>query len=115
VFSKEIQQIIRGELERGLFAREAGNEGKARVCARRAAGTALREYFHLTGELGQAGGSRSAYDLLSAVQYSEPIPLNAKEAARRLLLTVDEDHNLPIQADLLEEARVLADELEKLL
>lgn len=115
MFSKVVQQAIQDELERGLLARNAGNEGKARVCARRAAGTALREYLRLSGQFGRAAGSSSAYDLLSVVQHMEKIPLSVKEAARRLLLTVDEDHNLPIRADLLEEARGLVDELGKLL
>jgi hypothetical protein len=115
VFSKEVQQAVRDELERGFFARTAGNEGKARVCARRAAGVALREYLRLSGAYENVSGPGSAYDLLGAVQRIEKIPLSVKEAARKLLLTVNEDHNLPIQVDLLEEARGLVDELEKLL
>ena len=33
------------EFERAASARRKGNEGQARVCARRAAGIAIREYL----------------------------------------------------------------------
>ena len=114
MFSNEVRQAIREELERGRLAQNEGNEGRARVCARRAAGAALREYLRLSGWNGYYAGSNSAYDLLGAVQNLEHIPPGGKESARRLLLKVDEDHNLPVQVNLLVEARELADELEKL-
>jgi hypothetical protein len=114
VFSKEVQQAIGEELERGFSARSAGNEGRARVCARRAAGAALREFSRLTGQGRSDVATGSAYDLLSAVQDLEQIPLAVKEAARYLITKVDENHRLPGDIDLLQQARVLADELEKL-
>ncbi len=44
-----------------LAARGRGNEGQARVCARRAAGVAVREYFL---RLGIPIVNPGAYDLL---------------------------------------------------
>ena len=41
------QAEIQAELEKAQQARARGNEGQARVCARRAAGIAAREYFAL--------------------------------------------------------------------
>ena len=49
------------EFERAEAARANGNEGQARVCARRAAGIAIREYY---ARRGQSVHTPSAYDLL---------------------------------------------------
>jgi len=38
------------EFERAETARSSGNEGQARVCARRAAGIAIREYYARRGQ-----------------------------------------------------------------
>ena len=52
---------IEAEFDRAQDARASGNEGQARVCARRAAGTAIREYY---ARRGQSVRTPSAYDLL---------------------------------------------------
>ena len=38
------KEKLQKEFERAQIARASGNEGQARVCARRAAGIAIREY-----------------------------------------------------------------------
>ena len=110
MFSQEVGRIIEEELGRGLEARAALNEGRARVCARRAAGAAVREYFRLIG----APGEGSAYDLLGVLAGMGAVPARAKVAAVYLLAKVDVDHNLTVDADLLAQARTLAQELEQL-
>jgi len=59
------QTEIEAEFEKAEGARRRGNEGQARVCARRAAGIAIREYL-------TRRGARpliiSAYDLLKLVK-----------------------------------------------
>jgi hypothetical protein len=109
MFRPEVKGKIAGELARGDAARRAGFEGRARVCARRAAGEAIREYLALRG-LEPPG--RSAYDLLALLQDLSDAPPAARQAAGALLARVDENFSLPVDTDLLAEAGRLARELE---
>ncbi len=110
MFRVELREKIEQELAQGEKARQEGFEGRARVCARRAAGIAVREYLRLKAIL--APGS-SAVDLLEALLLVEGIPGEVRQAAQRFLLRVDEDFSLPADIDLLADARWLAQELEK--
>ncbi len=100
---------IQAEFEKAEQARARGNEGQARVCARRAAGIAAREYL-------SRGGMRprtsSAYDVLRLLADDPSVPTNVKEAALRLTLRVDEEFRLPPGIDLLAEARMVCKVLE---
>ncbi|MBN2547644.1 MAG: GNAT family N-acetyltransferase [Anaerolineales bacterium] len=97
--------IFEDELRQAQAARQAGNEGKARVCARRAAGIAVGEYFRRKGI---ASPGVSAYDRLRALIQMSELPPGAAELASHLLLKVNERYQLPIPADLAEDARQLA-------
>lgn len=99
---------LQAELKSGEAARKAGNEGKARVCARRAAGIAIGEYLqrHNFGDPG-----RSAYDQLRFISTLPDIPTRVQEIATYLTLRVDEAFKLPINADLIAESRELAETL----
>lgn len=44
------RQKIEKELHNGLDSQKAGNEGRARVCARRAAGWTIQAHLQLTGK-----------------------------------------------------------------
>lgn len=55
---------LQAEFEQAVSAQSAGNEGQARVCARRAAGIAIREYVTRHG---LPIPSTSAYDLLTYI------------------------------------------------
>lgn len=110
MFRVELREKIEQELARGEKARQEGFEGCARVCARRAAGTAVREYLRIKAIL--SPGS-SVVDLLEALLVVEGLPGEVSQAAQRLLLRVDEDYSLPNDIDLLADARWLARELEK--
>jgi hypothetical protein len=105
----ETKRKIEEELSNGADARRDGNEGRARVCARRAAGAAVREYLALTGV--SAPGT-SAYDLLAFFQTLPDISEDMRQAAERLLTRVDESYSLPLEADLLADAAWLASALE---
>jgi len=98
------------EITRAESARAKKNEGQARVCARRAAGVVLREYFQRTG-VPTLRGSPSAYDLLNHLAEQPLLPADAKRAASLLTQRVDEDFRLPEQADLIAEARKLCEAL----
>jgi hypothetical protein len=92
------------ELEDAVHAREAGNPGRARVCARRAAGLAAQAY--LTRHA-QPAGSPSAIQTLHDLAAASGAPERARLAANRLVERVDMTFNLPSGVDLIEEARVV--------
>ncbi len=97
---------IQSEFERAAQAREKGNEGQARVCARRAAGIAIREYY---ARRGIQPRSSSAYDLQNALKDEKNIPDEMLKITEHLTLRVNEEFKLPINADLVEEAKKLCE------
>ncbi|MDP1546857.1 MAG: hypothetical protein Q8L87_12615 [Anaerolineales bacterium] len=94
------------EFERAAQARVKKNEGQARVCARRAAGIAIRDYLTRRG---MSVHSTSAYDLLNLLKEDSPLPPDLKLVADHLTLRVTEEFKLPVEADLVAEARLLCD------
>lgn len=92
------------ELEDGEAARARGNEGMARVCARRAAGYAAAEYFK---RMGIAFTNPSAYERLRYLHTLPEIPQDVRSACAALTLRVDTEYRLPPDVDLLREARCL--------
>lgn len=98
------------EFERAVQARANNNEGQARVCARRAAGIAIRNYFTRKG---MRPPSTSAYDLLNLLKDDPLLPPDLKLVADHLTLRVTEEFKLPIEADLVAEARQLCEWLLK--
>ena len=96
------------EFERAIEARARGNEGQARVCARRAAGIAIREYF---ARRGQFVRTPSAYDLLQQIADEPALSAELKQAAANLTVRVTEEFKLPVDVDLVDEARKLCNAL----
>jgi hypothetical protein len=96
------------EIEQAEEARARGNEGMARVCARRAAGIVVGEYLRLHG-LPTPGPS--AYDRLRYLRDLPDVTPGARDAAEHLLMRISVDGELPTGVDLLHEARRMADEL----
>ncbi len=105
-----IQTQIDTEFERAEQARARGNEGQARVCARRAAGIAAREYFTRRGSIVR---TPSAYDLLSLLADDSLLSADLKQSVAYLTLRVNEEFKLPVDVDLIAEARKLCEELLK--
>lgn len=99
-FEQEIQQAER--------ARRDGNEGMARVCARRAAGYAIGEFLLRKG-LSLPGSS--AYSRLHYLSSMPDVSPSVQEAAQVLLLRITPEHGLPVESDLIEKARWLREEL----
>ena len=96
------------EIELAEKSRKEGNEGRARVCARRAAGYIIAEYLRRAGfETNPA----SAIHLLRMLQSLPGISPNTKEVTGHFLARITPEHQLPIDADLIAEARWLAEEL----
>ena len=98
------QTQIHSEFDKAEQARARGNEGQARVCARRAAGIAVREYFKLRKQPIQ---TPSAYDLLNFLIEDPSISTELRQCAKYLTLRVNEEFNLPIDVDLIFEAKKL--------
>jgi hypothetical protein len=96
------------ELRQAEAARAAGNEGMARVCARRAAGIAAGEYLRRHG---LSLSNPSAYARLKFLTQLPQTPPVVQEVINHFLLRINPDRSLPIQADLIAEARWLANEL----
>ncbi len=104
----DIKIELQKEFDKAQQARINKNEGQARVCARRAAGIAIREYLTRSGT---RVPSMSAYDLLNLLKEDPHIPADLKLIADHLTVRVTEEFVLPIDADLIAEARILCDEL----
>ncbi|MGB7874045.1 MAG: hypothetical protein WBL25_06650 [Anaerolineales bacterium] len=104
----EWKEKLQKEFELAESARARGNEGQARVCARRAAGIAIREYY---ARRGQHVRTPSAYDLLQMLAEEPQLPPDLKQAASYLTLRVTEEFKMPVEVDLLAEARKLCDGL----
>jgi HEPN domain-containing protein len=102
------KEKLQKEFERAESARARGNEGQARVCARRAAGIAIREYY---ARRGQHVRIPSAYDLLQMLADEPQISPEIRQTAEYLTLRVNEEFKLPVDVDLLVEARKLCDGL----
>ncbi len=103
----EFQEIL-AEVEREMDlageARRNGREGRARVCARRAAGRAVAVFHERkTGVRPQA----NYYRLLRWFQQVDDVPDPLKEAAARLTTRVRPDYTLPHPDDPLQDARTL--------
>jgi HEPN domain-containing protein len=104
------QEKLQKEFKLAEQARANNNEGQARVCARRAAGIAIREYLTRRG---MRPSSTSSYDLLNLIKDDPLLSSDLKLIAENLTLRVTEEFKLPVDADLVAEARTLCNELLK--
>jgi len=100
----DLQSQLQKEFEKAQQARINKNEGQARVCARRAAGIAIREYLTRKGT---RVPSMSAYDLLNLLKEDALLPLDMNLIVDHLTVRVTEEFQLPFDADLIAESRVL--------
>src|SRR5689334_23068249 len=96
------QAQINAEFERAEQARGRGNEGQARVCARRAAGIAIREYLIRHGI---RPPSASAYELLKLLKDDPELATDLNLIADHVTVRVTEELRLAMDADLIAEAR----------
>jgi HEPN domain-containing protein len=106
----DLLEQINKEFQLAEQARAKGNEGQARVCARRAAGIAVRDFLTRKGTPPR---SASAYDLLNIIKNDPLLSPDLKLVADHLTLRVTEEFKLPVDIDLVAEARKLCNELLK--
>lgn len=96
------------ELIQAEEARQTGNEGRARVCARRAAGYIIGEYGYRENIQFPSG---SVYIRIKYLADQPDITPHAREILKHMAIRTKPDHTLPIEADLIAEVGELAMEL----
>jgi hypothetical protein len=109
-----IIQKIKKELLTAERSRISGNEGRARVCARRAAGWAIQEHLRRQGE---PFDSTNALDSIKFFATRDGLPEEISAVLRHLTIKLEKDSMneeayYPIQGvDLVQEAHWLAENL----
>jgi hypothetical protein len=89
------------EIKKAQQARSRGNEGQARVCARRAAGVIATEFL---ARRGLAAKGASTMHVLSQLRCYPSFPPEQASLIDALLRQVDAEFNLPPGMDLIAEA-----------
>lgn len=92
------------EIEQAERALSRGNEGMARVCARRAAGIVIGEYLFRHG---YSGTTHSVYERLALLDHMPEVNQEYKDIASHFLLKVNHEHQFMHHVDLIEDARIL--------
>jgi hypothetical protein len=92
------------ELEGMDAALAAGNDGKARVCARRAAGAAIAYWLQFHP---RTGWGIDAVSRLRGIQEENGLPEEVRAAARRLCTRVNEQFVHPHSSDPGSDARAI--------
>jgi hypothetical protein len=101
---EDLLNQLDSEFEQAKAARSMRKEGRTRVCCRRAAGFAIREYF---ARRGIAFQGKSSIDLIKILNDTPEIPPDIKQICTHLTLRVSEDFTIPVSVDLLKETRFL--------
>lgn len=96
--------LIAQELAAAEAAREEHNDGKARVCARRAVALATEAWLARRA-LPQWHGDAMAQ--LRQIQQDEAFPLPIRQAAERLSTSVTRQHIAPFTTDPIADARLI--------
>jgi len=96
------------EIKMAEMARSQGNEGKARVCARRAAGVVVGEYLQ---QQGVSTTTVTAYDRIRMLADWPDLPPGVSDVVDHMTMRVDMDYQLPSVLDLVSDARWLAETL----
>jgi hypothetical protein len=96
------------EIYHAFEARENGNEGRARVCARRAAGVAAEEYLRFNGI---ECSSQNSIQNIRMLEDISGISQAIQAVISHFLVRVDSDYRLPLDCDLIQDAIWLRDNL----
>ena len=107
------QSRVRRELARGRQAATEGNEGMARVCARRAAGWTVKAYLDTQGMQAE---QPSALEQIKFLRAQGNLDGETREVLEHMILHLAKDDPegesyWPLDANLLDEAQWLAEHL----
>lgn len=108
---------IDAELRRAEVARAAGNEGRVRVCARRAAGMVARDFLNrqetrLLDAAQRRKRSDNSYEALLILATLPGLTPSVKQAVIYLTMPVSREFQLPPGIDLINEAHTLIEGLK---
>jgi len=103
--NQDWRKLAHQELDMAEAARQSGNEGRARVCARRAAGHVIGEYL---SRMNSPVTTDSALERLRYLYSSPGIDLHQREIIEHFLIHTTPEHELPIDADLIADVDLLA-------
>jgi len=92
------------ELATAQAALQVGNDGKARVCARRAAGQALTWFL---SEFPKGDWGKDAMQQLMHLRDDTSFPVEVREAAVRLTTKISQQFDYPFTNDPLADAQVI--------
>jgi len=96
---------IFAELQRADAARIVGNEGRARVCARRAAGMAAKVFLNMNAEYDSSSTHiLSSYEAIRALAAFPTLSVELKQAVVYLTMPVTREFHFPAGIDLIDEA-----------
>ncbi|MGB2960573.1 MAG: hypothetical protein WBG01_09865 [Bacteroidota bacterium] len=101
---EDARKQIEGEFDSARQALKRGNDGRARVCARRAAGIAIALWLQ--------GGDATAWppDAMNRLRFAErdlSLPEDVRNAAARLTARTTRDFASRFDTDPIEDARIL--------
>ena len=99
-----VYSLVKTELQAGEHAKEIGNIGQARVCARRACGMAIEHWleFHPKKNYGA-----NAITMLAKLQEDHTIPKYIRDAAERLTKKVDSNFETGVVEDPLKDGETI--------
>ncbi|MDP1767262.1 MAG: hypothetical protein Q8L74_00510 [Nitrospirota bacterium] len=97
-------KLIERELAAAEAAQRDSNDGKARVCARRAVALATDAWL---ARLPRPQWRGDAMAHLRHIQQDESFPLPIRQAAERLSTSVTRQHQAPFTADPIADARLI--------
>ncbi|MBI4000457.1 MAG: hypothetical protein HY348_01570 [Nitrospira defluvii] len=96
--------LIDQELRAAEVAWKSGNEGKARVCARRAVVLATTSWLARLAEPPWPG---DAMEHLRRIQQHASSPVSVREVAERLSMAVTKRHAAPFTVDPINDANII--------
>lgn len=99
---------IAKELRTAETALREGNNGKARVCSRRAVALATEDWLERRSQTGQG---QDAMHHLWTIQHDKTIPQAIREAAERLQTRITARKTAPFTVDPVADARLIIDHL----
>ena len=104
VKKEAVVEAIEKEFKIAAGAQTAGNEGMVRVCARRAAGTAIGYWLAIHRE---KNWGVDAMNRLKNLQRDGSMPPQVQEAARRLTTKITEQFRSPFPTDPIADSRII--------
>lgn len=104
------REQIEQELAKAATGLREGNEGLARVCARRAVALGAQHRIERSGVSAPPG---DAMHQLRMIQKSEGVPLWVREGAQRLLTKVTQRNQAPMSTNPIADARLILTYLDQ--